>query len=160
METHDLAYQTYRETDIQKTKAATSPPLLFFLMGIIIFLTVCSLQGFVGNRMVETGVYCLDIHRTTGTDWLTMKLNAGDTLEVQFETVKGLIYMEIQGPDERPLYTGNGKGRTEFVINISESGVYSVSVEAHHAEGAVHILQKETEWKSYMRKTGRILKGK
>lgn len=65
--------------------------------------------------------------------------------------------MEIQGPDERPLYTGNGRGMTEFVINISESGVYSVSVEAHHAEGAVRILQKETEWKSYMRKIQGVL---
>ena len=31
---------------------------------------------------------------------------------------------------------------TEFSVNISESGTYSIYVEAHHAKGTVYIQQK------------------
>ena len=51
--------------------------------------------------------------------------------------------MEIKEPDESFLYAGNGKGMTEFSVNISESGTYSIYVEAHHAKGTVYIQQKE-----------------
>ena len=77
----------------------------------------------------------------TGTDRFTMELRAGDTLAVRFETVKGSIYMEIKEPDKSSLYAGNGKGVSEFTVNISESGTYSIYVEAHHAKGAVYIQQ-------------------
>ena len=85
----------------------------------------------------------MDIDRMTGTDWFTMELSAGDTLAVQFETVKGSIYMEIKEPDESSLYAGNGKGVSDFTVNISESGVYSIIVEAHHAKGTVYIQQMD-----------------
>ena len=49
--------------------------------------------------------------------------------------------MEIMEPDKNTLYAGNGKGVTEFSINISESGTYSIYVEAHRAKGTVHIQQ-------------------
>ena len=50
--------------------------------------------------------------------------------------------MEIKEPDESFLYAGNGKGMTEFSVNISESGTYSIYVEAHHAKGTVYTQQK------------------
>ena len=50
--------------------------------------------------------------------------------------------MQIKAPDKTILYSGNGKDVTEFTANISESGVYSIIVEAHHAKGRVHIQQK------------------
>ena len=79
----------------------------------------------------------------TGTDRFTMELRAGDTLAVQFETMKGSIYMEIKEPDERSIYAGNGKGVREFTVNILESGTYSIYVEAHHAKGTVYIQQMD-----------------
>ena len=51
-------------------------------------------------------------------------------------------YMEIKEPDESSLYAGNGKGVSEFTVNIPESGTYSIYVEAHHAKGTVYIQQK------------------
>lgn len=77
----------------------------------------------------------------TGTDRFTMELRAGDTLAVRFETAKGSIYTEIRAPDESFLYAGNCNGVSEFTVNISESGTYSIYVEAHHAKGAVYIQQ-------------------
>ena len=50
--------------------------------------------------------------------------------------------MEIKEPDESSLYAGNGKGVSEFTVNIPESGTYSIYVEARHAKGTVYIQQK------------------
>lgn len=114
---------------------------LLFLLWIAVFLTSCRKNCFVGNRTAGIDSYRLDVDNMTGTDNLTMEMRAGDTLEVHFETLKGSIYMEIKEPDKTTLYAGNGKGVTEFSINISESGTYSIYVEAHRAKGTVHIQQ-------------------
>ena len=116
--------------------------LILYIWGLAVFLTACGRDCFVGSRTAEAGSYRLDIDRMTGTDRFTMKLSAGDTLAVQFETMKGSIYMEIKEPDESSIYAGNGKGVREFTVNILESGTYSIYVEARHAKGTVCIQQK------------------
>ena len=123
-------------------KVLTISLFLLCIMGLVVFLTTCSRNCFVGSRTVEAGFCQLDIDCMTGIDRFTMELSAGDMLAVQFETIKGSIYMEIKEPDESSLYAGNGKGMTEFSVNISESGTYSIYVEAHHAKGTVYIQQK------------------
>ena len=125
-----------------KQKSLTVTLLILCILGLAVVLTACGRDCFVGSRTVEAGSYRLDIDCMTGIDRFTMELSAGDMLAVQFETVKGSIYMEIKEPDESSLYAGNGKGMTEFSVNISESGTYSIYVEAHHAKGTVYIQQK------------------
>ena len=120
-----------------KRKALTIPLVLLCILASAVFS-----RCFVGSRTAEAGCYKLDIDCMTGIDRFTMKLCAGDTLSVQFETTKGSIYMEIKEPDESSLYAGNGKGVSEFTVSISQSGTYSIYVEAHHAKGTVYIQQK------------------
>ena len=124
-----------------KRKALPITLLILCILGLAVFLTACGRDCFVGSRTAEAGSYRLDIDSMTGTDRFTMELRAGDTLAVQFETVKGSIYMEIKEPDESSLYAGNGKGVSEFTVNILESGTYFIYVEAHRAKGTVYIQQ-------------------
>ena len=125
-----------------KQKSLTITLFTLCILGLAVSLTACGRDCFVGSRTAEAGSYRLDIDRMTGTDRFTMELRAGDTLAVQFETVKGTIYMEIKEPDGSSLYAGNGKGVREFTVNILESGTYSIYVEACHAKGTVYIQQK------------------
>lgn len=122
-----------------KQKSLTITLFTLCILGLAVSLTACGRDCFVGSRTAEAGSYQLDIDRMTGTDRFTMELSVGDTLAVQFETTKGSIYMEIKEPDESSLYAGNGKGVSEFTVNIPESGTYSIYVEAHHAKGTVYI---------------------
>lgn len=116
---------------------------LLFLAGVAAFLFFYNQEGFTGNRIKNPDAYLLDIERMNGTDLHTLELHEGDVLQIQFETVKGSLYMEIKAPDETTIYRGNGKETTDFTVNIRESGVYAIVVEARHAKGTIHIQLKE-----------------
>ena len=47
--------------------------------------------------------------------------------------------MDIKAPDGTAVYSGNGKAATGFTVNIPESGVYTIVVEARQAAGTIHI---------------------
>lgn len=115
---------------------------MFSVLGIAVFLTACGRTCFIGSRIADADAYRLDMDYMTGTDCSAMELKSGDTLAVYFETTRGSIYMQIEAPDKTTLYSGNGKDVTEFAANVSESGTYSIYVEARHAKGTVCVRQK------------------
>ena len=116
---------------------------LLFLAGVAAFLFFYNQEGFTGNRIKNPDAYLLDIERMNGTDLHTLELHEGDVLQIQFETVKGSLYMEIKAPDGTTIYRGNGKETTDFTVNIRESGIYTIVVEARHAKGTIHIQLEE-----------------
>ncbi|MGM9548445.1 MAG: PPC domain-containing protein [Faecousia sp.] len=123
----------------KRNKAVLVVLPLLILAGILVFLS-CSNQGsFTGSRVKNPDAYLLDIKKMNGTDLHTLELREGDVLQIQFETEKGSLYMEIKAPDGTSLYRGNGKETTEFTVNIRESGVYTIVVEARHAKGTIHV---------------------
>ena len=113
-------------------------PLLFLAVGAV-FLLCCNQEGFTGSRVKKPDAYLLDIEKMNGTDLHTLELQKGDALYIQFETEKGELYMEIEAPDGTAVYRGNGQETTDFTVNIRESGVYTIVVEARHAKGIIHI---------------------
>ena len=113
--------------------------LLLLLAGIAAFLFCHNQEGFTGSRVKNPDAYLLDIEKMNGTDLHTLELSRGDVLQIQFETEKGNLYMEIKAPDGTAVYRGNGKETTDFTVNIRESGVYTVVVEARHAKGTIHV---------------------
>ncbi len=113
--------------------------VIILFLGLVFLLTACNRNGFTGNRVANPDSYCLDIERMTGTDTHTLELDAGDILEIHFETEHGKLHMEIEAPDGTLIYTGNGEEATDFTVNLSVSGTYSVCVEAHNAKGKIYI---------------------
>ena len=116
---------------------------LLILAGVAIFLFCYNLEGFTGSRVKNPDAYLLDIEKMNGTDLHTLELSRGDVLQIEFETDKGELYLEIKAPDGTAIYRGNGKETTEFAVNIRESGVYTVVVEARHAKGTIDIQREE-----------------
>ena len=123
----------------KRNKAVLIVLSLLLLAGIAVFLFCYNLEGFTGSRVKNPDAYLLDIEKMNGTDLHTLELSRGDVLQIQFETEKGNLYMEIKAPDGRAVYRGNGKETTDFTVNIRESGVYTVVVEARHAKGTIHV---------------------
>ena len=112
---------------------------LLLLAGAAALLFCNNQEGFTGNRVKNPDAYLLDIQRMNGTDLHTLELREGDVLQIEFETEKGALYTEIIAPDGTSIYRGNGKEATVFTVNIRETGVYTVVVEARHAKGSIHI---------------------
>ena len=118
---------------------------LLILAGVAIFQFCYNQEGFTGSRVKNPDAYLLDIEKMNGTDLHTLELCKGDVLQIQFETEKDTLYMEINAPDGTTLYRGNGKETTDFTVNIRQSGIYTIVVEARHAKGTIHIqLEEET----------------
>ena len=113
------------------------------IAGIMFFLPSCNQEVFIGHDIKNSDLYLLDVEQMNGTDSHSFELQASAMLAVRFETVKGSMHMEISAPDGSCLYVGNGKGVTEFTVNISESGTYSILVEAHRAKGIIQVQRKE-----------------
>ncbi|MGM9631471.1 MAG: PPC domain-containing protein [Eubacteriales bacterium] len=112
---------------------------LIALAGLVVFLFCCNQENFTGNRVKNPDSYFMDIENMNGTDFHTLELNEGDTLRIHFETERGLLYMEIKAPDGTDIYCGNGKELTDFTVNIPQSGIYTILVEARHAKGSINI---------------------
>ena len=123
-------------------KAVLIVLLLLVLAGIAVFLFCSNQEGFNGSRVKNPDVYLLDIEKMNGTDLHALELHEGDVLQIQFETEKGSLYMEIKAPDGTTIYRGNGKVTTDFMVNIRESGVYTIVVEARHAKGTIHLERR------------------
>ena len=126
----------------KKSKAVFIVLTLLILAGAAVFLLCTNQENFTGSRVKNPDVYLLDIEKMNGTDLHTLELHEGDVLQIEFETEKGELYMEIKAPDGTAVYRGNGKKTTEFAVNIRESGVYTIVVEARHAKGTIHIRRK------------------
>lgn len=128
------------------------------LGGIAAGLLLYNQPGFTGNRVANPDSYTLEIQRMHGTDRHTMALNAGDVLQIHFETEKGSLHLEITAPDGTVLYTGNGGETRDFTVNIPQDGTYSVTVEAKHAKGILRI-QKTCKVKEDISMKNLVLNG-
>ena len=113
--------------------------IVLFVFGAVLALFRYNQECFTESRIKNPDSYLLDIERMNGTDLHTLDLQTGDVLQIQFETVKGSLYMEMKAPDGTTIYCGNGKETTDFTVTIPENGVYSVVVEARHAKGKICI---------------------
>ncbi len=130
----------------KRSKAVFIALLLLILAGVAAVLLCTNQENFTGSRVKNPDEYLLDIEKMNGTDLHTLELKQGDVLQIQFETEKGELYMQIKAPDGTSVYQGNGKEATDFTVNIQASGVYTIVVEARRAKGTVHIeLQEETQ---------------
>jgi len=113
--------------------------VLFILLWLSVFLFACNQNVFDGTLVADSYSYVLNVEKMTGTDTHTLTLNAGDVLRIRFETERGKLQLEIKSPSGGILYSGNGESATDFTLNVSESGNYSVYVKAQKAKGTIDI---------------------
>ena len=133
------------KTMTKRNKAILIVLPLLVLSGITVFLICFNQEGFTGSRVKNPDAYLLDIEKMNGTDLHTLDLQAGDVLQVRFESEKGSLFMEIIAPNGTTVYWGYGKETTDFTVNITESGVYTIVVCARHAKGGMIEVMKVTK---------------
>lgn len=83
------------------------------LGGIAAGLLLYNQPGFTGNRVANPDSYTLEIQRMHGTDRHTMALNAGDVLQIHFETEKARCTWRLLRRTER-CFTPETAGKLEI----------------------------------------------
>ena len=94
-------------------------------------------EVFKGNIVADDAYYDMTF------DWLNtaytydMYLEQGDSIEVFLEKERGKVSVLIQTGDEEPVYQGDDRAPSLFVVNIKETGNYSVKISGQKAKGHI-----------------------
>ena len=65
-----------------------------------------------------------------------LDLTAGEELKVTLSHVSGTVDLTVGMEGREPIYRGNGQKNAEFILKITETGNYRVSVTGHQAKGS------------------------
>lgn len=124
-----------------------------FISGLIIATalstTACkSNVKFDGERTGNDSEFILEYEMFNGSDSQDLKLQKGDTLEVDVVNDGGTLNMDIVKKDYgETLYEGENLRTSSFEIKAPEDGIYEVSVEGEKAVGEVTVerIKREEE---------------
>jgi hypothetical protein len=117
--------------------------VLFITLLILISLSACGRASFNGSRTGNDSQLIMDykIFNTTEEQFLT--LEQGDTLDVQVVSNSGKLDIAVGIEEETPIYTGEDVPTSSFKLEISQEGIYKVSVIGHKAKGSVSIIKED-----------------
>ena len=127
-------------------KKLINPKVLIAVICIVYIAALCAAAfsyytpTFQGSRVKNPDAYLLDIKKMNGDDSHVLELKEGDILQVQFETVKGSLQMEIRAEDGSTVYSGNGQEHIDFQLRIPRDGAYTIVINARKAKGTIHIM--------------------
>lgn len=124
-----------------------------FISGLIIVTalsaTACkSNVKFDGERTGNDSEFILEYEMFNGSDSQDLKLQKGDSLEVEVVNDGGTLNMDIVKKDDgETLYEGENLRTSSFEIKAPEDGIYEVSVEGEKAVGEVTVerIKREEE---------------
>lgn len=108
------------------------------LCALVILVGCASASTFDVSSVKNEDSYQLDIKTMNGTDTHTLELKQGDTLKIQFETLKGTLNLKITSPDGTALYQGDGTVK-EFTVEAPMDGAYPIVVVGQKAKGSIRI---------------------
>lgn len=124
--------------------------LLFVISvaGILsIVLVGCSAEStFDGNKISNTDVFEMDYSVLNQQEAAELTMETGDSLQVSVIQESGTVDVTVGIAGNEPVYEGNHLTDMDFMLNISESGIYQISVTGHNARGSVafKIIEAET----------------
>lgn len=125
-----------------------------FISGLIIVTalstTACkSNVKFDGERTGNDSEFILEYEMFNGSDSQDLKLQKGDSLEVDVLNDGGTLNMDIVKKDDgETLYEGENLRTSYFEIKAPEDGIYEVTVEGEKAVGEVTVERIEREEES------------
>lgn len=120
------------------------------IMATALSATACkSNVKFDGERTGNDSEFILEYEMFNGSDSQDLKLQKGDSLEVDVLNDGGTLNLDIVKKDDgEPLYEGENLRTSYFEIKAPEDGIYEVTVEGEKAVGEVTVERIEREEES------------
>lgn len=123
------------------------------IWGIFALLTLCILLGVgcendtIYSRTKTPDRYYLHLKPLNDTMTETYSLNAGDAIAVTMEVESGRLDVVIAQKGGEVVYRGNEVQSGDFVLNITETGKYTISVTGDNGRGKLTFEMQRGETK-------------
>ena len=108
------------------------------LAGLLFLLTGCGTGSvFDGSRVSDASGFRMEYSILNRAESAELNLTEGDRLQVSLTHTEGYVDVTVGLNGKKPIYRGNGQQNAGFVLEITETGNYRVSVSGHRAKGSV-----------------------
>ena len=92
---------------------------------------------FDGSRVSNASGFRMEYSILDQEESADLNLTEGDRLQVSLSHTEGSVDVTVQIKGKEPIYRGNGQQNADFVLEITETGDYQLSVSGHQAKGSV-----------------------
>ena len=118
------------------------------LAAMIILLTGCGTGSvFDGSRVSDASGFRMEYRILNREESADLILAEGDRLKVFLSHIEGSVDVIVGMNGKEPIYRGNGQQNAEFILEITETGNYHISVSGHQAKGNVSFTRIPGEMK-------------
>lgn len=116
--------------------------ILGCILGIGTVIIYMNQNQYEGSRFSDSSSCAWTFEKMHGKESVELELNAGDEISVSFDIAKGNVNLWI-GKENQGLYKGDKIDQGDFTLVVKETGTYTVSVEAKHAQGIIQVNKKD-----------------
>ena len=116
---------------------------LITVAGLLIFTHQPETQ-FDGERISNPGHFALRFDWMNMTESETMEFQQGDALHVFWQIDSGHVDIAIGMKGEEAVYRADNRpagDKADFVVEIPQTGLYTINVSAREAEGQIEFLK-------------------
>ena len=116
------------------------------LAAMLFVLAGCATGSvFYGTRESGTLGFRMKYSVLNKEETADLNLTEGDSLEVSLSHTEGSVDVSVGMEGKEPIYQGNGQQNAEFILEITETGNYHISVSGHQAKGNVSFIRVPDE---------------
>ena len=120
---------------IQTSMRLTAIMTMFFL------LTGCGqTNAFDGIRTSDESGFWMEYDSLNNQESAELMLSEGDQIQVSISHSAGYVDVMVGQDGEEPIYNGTGQENADFILTISKTGSYQITVTGHQAEGKVSFV--------------------
>ena len=106
------------------------------LAAMLFLLTGCGTESvFDGSRVSNASGIQMEYSILDREETAEVELRAGDRLRIALSHTEGSVDVIVRQEGQKPIYRGNGQQNADFVLEITETGSYHISVSGHQAKG-------------------------
>ena len=111
---------------------------LMMIAAMLFLLTGCGTSSiFDGSRVSNASEFQMEYSVLNREETAELVLQAGEQLRVSLSHTKGTVDVTVVTDGNELIYRGNGQQNAEFILEITETGNYHISVSGHQAKGNV-----------------------
>ena len=118
------------------------------LAAMLFLLTGCRTGSvFDGSRVSDASGFRMEYSILNREESAGLNLTEGDRLQVSLSHTEGTVDVTVGMNGKEPIYRGNGQQNAEFILEMTETGNYHISVSGHQAKGNVSFTRIPGEMK-------------